>query len=157
MELTLEQQACNAETQKHIRRVAQYINVFIKELLKRGEEHDLSKLAEPEVQLFTEMTPRLAGCEYNSDEYKQFLKDLKPALDNHYKLNRHHPQYHINGIDGMNLVDLIEMLADWKASTERTKYGDISKSIKINAERFEIEPQLYMVLVNTLPLLETLK
>ena len=39
--------------------------------------------------------------------------------------------------------------ADWKASAERSPVGDIYKSIEINARRFNIEPQLRKVLINT--------
>jgi len=44
---------------------------------------------------------------------------MKPALEHHYALYRHHPEHFQNGIDDMNLIDLVEMFADWKASSER--------------------------------------
>jgi hypothetical protein len=75
---------------------------------------------------------------------------LKPALDHHYANNSHHPQFYKNGIDGMNLLDLVEMFFDWKAATERTKDGDIRKSIEINSTRFNISPQLVSIFVNTI-------
>ena len=53
----------------------------------------------------------------------------------------------------MDLTDILEMLADWKASTERTQNGDIFKSIEINSKRFGIEPQLKQILINTAKLL----
>jgi len=46
---------------------------------------------------------------------------MKPAIEHHYKNNRHHPEHFNNGIDEMNLVDLIELLCDWKAASERNK------------------------------------
>jgi hypothetical protein len=54
------------------------------------------------------------------------------------------------GIDGMDLVDILEMLCDWKAATLRHKSGDIMESLKINKERFKISDQLYKILVNTI-------
>src|SRR5579859_4611041 len=100
-ELTQEELATNAVTREHIQEVAKNINVFVRELLTRGERHDLSKLDHPEVEGFTEYTPKLGSCEYGSAEYFEFLKGLKPALDHHYSVNRHHPQHHENGIDDM--------------------------------------------------------
>ena len=50
----------------------------------------------------------------------------------------------------MNLIDLLEMIANWKASTERTPGGDIHKSLDINTRRFDIDPQLKMILLNTI-------
>ncbi len=74
---------------------------------------------------------------------------MGPALKHHYENNEHHPEFHKDGINGMTLIDLIEMLCDWKASSERHENGDIFKSLKINTERFQISPQLLSILENT--------
>lgn len=58
-------------------------------------------------------------------------------------------KHHRDGIAGMNLIDLLEMFADWKASTERSPGGNIYKSLDINTRRFNIEPQLRMILIYT--------
>src|SRR5690554_4298387 len=102
------------------------------ELIRRSEVHDASKLCSPEKELFDEYTPKLAGCNYGSDEYKGFLKGLKVALDHHYANNSHHPEHYENGINGFDLFDLIEMFFDWKAASERHDDGCIFKSIEIN-------------------------
>lgn len=140
---------CRVETQKHIDKVRKYIRFFTDKLTTRGENHDASKLETPEVELFAEHTERLAEIEYGSDEYKAELEALKPALEHHYAVNRHHPQHYPNGIADMNIVDLVEMIADWKASSERYNNGNLLKSIEINAKRFNIDEQLTQILVNT--------
>ena len=140
---------CRIETQKHIDKVRKYIRFFTDKLTTRGENHDASKLETPEVELFAEHTERLAEIEYGSDEYKAELEALKPALEHHYAVNRHHPQHYPNGIADMNIVDLVEMIADWKASSERYNNGNLLKSIEINAKRFNIDEQLTQILVNT--------
>jgi hypothetical protein len=81
--------------------------------------------------------------------YKCIQELDKRAREHHYSKNRHHPEFHKEGIDGMDLFDLIEMLVDWKAATERNKNGNIRKSIDINTERFKISPQLKKILENT--------
>ena len=96
------------------------------------------------------MTPKLKSSTYGSEEYKKFLEELKPALDNHYKENRHHPEHFENGIKGMTLVDLIEMLCDWCAAVERHSDGNILKSIEINQKRFGYSDELKQILINTL-------
>lgn len=53
------------------------------------------------------------------------------------------------GVDGMDLMDLAEMLCDWKAATLRHDDGDIMMSIEINTERFGLSPQLVHILRNT--------
>lgn len=151
--LSQEEKATNYETFRHIERVRNLLNTCIVELLKRGELHDQSKLVEPEVSLFTEFTPKLASSTYGSEEYDGFKKAMKPALDHHYANNRHHPEHHKHGINDMNLIDLVEMLCDWKAASERHNDGNIRKSIEINANRFNISPQLVEILENTADLL----
>jgi hypothetical protein len=91
--LTLEQQATNADTSKHIRTVGKVIHLFVKQLLDRIDQHDQSKLASPEVKLFTEYTPKLARSTYGSEEYEGFRKAMGPALDHHYAKNDHHPEH----------------------------------------------------------------
>lgn len=137
------------ETYKHKQIVHTFINKFINALLLASEKHDNSKLAPPEVDIFTEYTPKLATSTYGSEEYKQFLKKMKPALDHHYSNNRHHPEYFCDGIQGMDLVDLIEMLCDWKAATLRHNDGDIYKSIEINQKRFGYSDELKRIFKNT--------
>lgn len=147
--LSIEEKACNYDTFRHIERVRNLLNIAIKELLNRAEKHDQSKLEEPEVALFTEYTPKLASTTYGSQEYEDLKKAIKPALDHHYANNRHHPEHHKNGLDDMNLIDLLEMLLDWKAASERHNNGNIRKSIEINGDRFNMSPQLIRIFENT--------
>lgn len=139
------------DTQEHIDKVFRYLQKAANELIKRGQEHDESKLESPEKEYFDKYTPRLANLIFGTEEYIQNIQDLKPALTHHYENNDHHPQYFENGINGMNLFQLLEMFFDWKASGERGKEGtgNIYKSIDINAERFGISKQLKQILINT--------
>lgn len=52
-------------------------------------------------------------------------------------------------VNGMNLADIVEMLCDWKASSERHNNGNIRRSIEKNAERFGLAPQLVRILENS--------
>jgi hypothetical protein len=111
--------------------------------------HDQDKIHNSiEKALFDAFTPKLKDCTYGSDEYKSFLESLKPALT-HYENNRHHPEHFTNGINGMNLIDVLEMICDWKASSERHADGDILKSIEINQKRFGYSDDLKNILINT--------
>ena len=140
---------CLYETLKHIRRVQEILSTFATELLARGNEHDASKLEEPELSLFSEHTSKLQKLQYGSPEYQESLNALKPALEHHYARNRHHPEHHKNGIDDMTLQDLIEMFCDWKAASERQNNGNILKSIETNGERFQMSEQLIRIFENT--------
>lgn len=52
-------------------------------------------------------------------------------------------------VNDMTLVDVLEMLVDWKAASERHTDGNIRKSIEVNTERFGLSPQLATILENT--------
>lgn len=139
-----------ADTLQHIKQVQKFINRFIVILLSRAEDHDFSKLNAPEKDIFDKYTPKLKDTTYGSDQYKSYLKEMNVALDHHYQQNRHHPEHFVNGVSDMNLVDIIEMVCDWKAATMRHSNGDIFKSLEINSERFGLNEQLVKIIHNTL-------
>jgi len=137
------------ETTKHILKVGDFILEIAMLLVDRISKHDLSKLETPEVTYFDNYTQKLAGSTYGSDEYKQFLKELEPALNHHYSVNRHHPEHFENGIRGMTLIDIVEMFCDWYAASKRHNNGDIIKSITINQKRFDYSDDLKAIFENT--------
>ena len=137
------------DTLKHIKKVAGYLNFAACELLRRANCHDDSKLEPPEKEGFDKFTPLLASTTYGSDEYNKYLDGLKDVLKHHYAKNSHHPEHFENGVNGMNLFDLVEMFFDWKAASERHDNGDIYKSIDYNKGRFVITEQLCEIFRNT--------
>jgi hypothetical protein len=137
------------KTLRHIEAVRNHLNACVRELLSRGERHDQTKLQDPEREAFDRLTPLLRGSTYGSDEYEGFLRELGGALSHHYEHNRHHPEHFAGGVRGMNLIDLIEMLCDWKSSGLRHADGDIFRSIEINQGRFGFSDELAGILRNT--------
>ncbi len=74
---------------------------------------------------------------------------MKVGLDHHYAANSHHPEHFKNGVDDMNLMDLVEMFCDWIAATRRHADGNIFNSIRHNKDRFKLSDQLVSILGNT--------
>jgi len=142
------------QTEEHIKNVKMFLGYIVDEIIERGVTHDKSKLEEPELETFCTYTKKLANSTYGSEEYKTFLKEMKPALDHHYAENRHHPEHFKKGIDDMNILDLIEMLCDWKAATMRHNDGNIIKSIEYNTKRFNLSEQLKNILLNSVCLFD---
>lgn len=140
---------CQVETQKHIENVRKYIRFVTEKLTARGVEHDKLKLESPEVEIFAEYTPKLADATYGSDEYNLFLKEMDVALQHHYANYRHHPEHFAKGVNDMNLIDIIEMLCDWKAASLRQNDGNLLKSIETNAQRFGYDDQMKQIFINT--------
>ena len=143
-----------AATRKHIAEVSKYISLFVREMLSRAEDHDASKLEDPEKAALDEATPRLEGLTYGSPEYKANLELMKPFVQHHNDLNDHHPEHHAkdhneNPFARMDLFQIVELICDWTAATKRHADGNIFRSIEINATRFNISPQLTQILRNT--------
>lgn len=149
---TDEERECIKTTQVHIDSVGDKLSTMSSALLQRGRDHDASKLQEPELPIFVEYTPKLKGLTYGSAEYKKCLAEMKPALDHHYEVNSHHPEFFGGDVGKMNLVDLVEMLCDWIAATERHADGNIEDSFQVNAKRFGLSDQLLSILKNSVVL-----
>jgi hypothetical protein len=137
------------DTLDHIVEVRQRLTEVIVDLQARARRHDESKLVEPEVSVFDEYTPKLRDSTYGSDEYKAFLVGMGEGLRHHYEVNDHHPEHFTLGIREMDLIQLVEMLADWKAATLRHADGDLRRSIQQNAERFNYGQELGALLMRT--------
>jgi len=142
------------ETQQHIDRVGELASVFTQMLTQRASCHDSSKMESPEVEAFAQATSRLKGLTYGSKAYKQQLEEFQECLRHHYSHNRHHPEHFEQGVEGMSLLDVVEMFCDWRAATERHADGNIVDSINHNAERFGLSPQLVAILMNTVEMFE---
>lgn len=136
-------------TREHIKTVRKYLGEVYHDLAKRARDHDASKLYSPEVEVFDKFTPLLKDSTYGSDEYKEFLAGMGEGLRHHYAHNDHHPEFFADGIAGMDLIQITEMLCDWKAATERHADGDLRRSIEQNAERFDYGDEIKRLLFNT--------
>jgi hypothetical protein len=141
-------------THEHIHQVQKLLHRVTEVLLQRAKIHDASKLVSPEAEVFEEYTPLLWNTTYGSAEYQRLMQEMQPTLQHHYRHNRHHPEHHEAGIRGMNLVDVLEMLCDWKAATLRHHDGNIRQSVELNQQRFGYSDELKQILLNTLVLLE---
>lgn len=152
------------DTHDHISAVRARLDQVQANLMLRARAHDRSKLEDPEKAVFDVVTPKLKGLTYGSDEYKASLAEMGVALNHHYEHNSHHPEHYAMtvslgpnpdeltqgaAIARMSILDLIEMLCDWKAATERHADGDYGKSLAINRKRFGIDGQLFSIIVET--------
>lgn len=137
-------------TLRHIARVRQLLGEYAAEMIRRGDEHDASKLMAAEIgplQKMQDIIDREGQAPYGSEEYKRRTALLRPMLAHHYAHNPHHPEHYENGIAGMDLGDLVEMFCDWKAASEREEEPAMSLSAMV--EKHGIPPMLESILRNT--------
>ena len=139
------------DTTRHIKAVGAGLFEIIVNLSTRAVNHDALKLLPPEKEAFDKMTPKLKNLTYNSPEYAASLKELDAALLHHYSVNDHHPQYHGEmGMNGMSLMSLSELLADWFAAGKRHSNGSMARSLAVNEKKFNVsEVNLQTILENT--------
>lgn len=138
----------------HAEQVRVLLSQAAAKLVLRGCEHDKSKLEEPELSNFAAQHRKFKTIKYGTPEYDEIKAAVGPALQTHYEKNSHHPEHFPNGVNGMNLLDLVEMFCDWVAAVQKNPDGDIRKSIEINKLRFNLPPMLVSILHNTVGVLQ---
>lgn len=137
------------ETRRHIHRVQQLMYRFVHTLLNRCENHDRSKLEEPEKSGFEAMDAE-PYYEYGTPEYYDKLERYKDVLEHHYKHNSHHPEHYAGFISEMDLVDLLEMLCDWASRRKGLSVIETISLIEQQTARFGFPPMLASIMLNTL-------
>lgn len=133
---------------EHIDRVRKKLNKLIKELTKRANDHDASKLREPELTYWRQMDQE-KRYDYGTPEYERKIKKYEFLMEMHYKANRHHPEHFHNGISDMTLVDLTEMLCDWLSYKEKMRVSEAIKLIEDQSKRFHYSEEIKNMLINT--------
>lgn len=137
-------------TDSHIARVRELLNDAAARLNVRGFHHDRSKYDEVEIGPLAEMQAlieREGHAPYGSEEYKRRTLMLGQMLEHHYANNSHHPEHYENGVDDMDLFDVIEMFFDWKAASERGE--EPCMSLSTACEKYRVSPQLQRIFENT--------
>lgn len=133
----------------HKQRVAKYLLFIANALAERAAIHDNSKFTEEEFKTYEAAFSEFKTCAYGTEEYREVVEKIKPAIKHHYQANDHHPEHFQNGINDMDLVQIVEMVCDWMAASERSQ-TDIFKGLEINQERFGIDSQLMGVISHTI-------
>lgn len=140
------------DTREHITKVQVRLNEIIGILRARLNAHDWSKFGAAEKPGYDIISAVLAGHAFGTDAYNVAMAEARQhpavvaAIAHHYAANDHHPEHTPDGIAGMSLLSVAEMIADWKGASERS--GN-TFSIEFQIERFGIEPQLAAILRNT--------
>ena len=139
------------DTQEHIRAVHNNIETIAIDLVTRGNAHDRSKFEEVELGPLAEMKEvedREGPVEFGTPEYSARTAMLGDMWKHHVEHNDHHPEHFQNGIAGMNLMQIVEMLCDWQAASEQR---DPSKTMNITfcVEKYGISADARAILSNT--------
>lgn len=138
-----------AEIVRHIATVQDLMGDVLANLQRRAFRHDRSKTQEPEWTDFALLKLRKSEADYGEASYQARLDEAIHVIAHHYALNDHHPEHHADGVNGMSLLSMLEMLCDWKAASGETLNGSLEKSLRVNTGRFGLDPQTVRLLENT--------
>lgn len=118
-----------SDTLAHIKRVKELLFDCRLNLSNRGDDHDLSKLEEPEKSAFDRLKAlSLSGMAYGSDEYRACLRAEKPAIEHHYAKNPHHPE--CTRVNEEQWKDI----PSWEGFYQVNNFGDV-RSLAREVER----------------------
>ncbi len=133
----------------HKEQVARLLADMVRALCMRAAQHDDSKFSDEEAAAYEEALPKFKDVAYGSPEYIIVCQSIRPAIQHHVNVNRHHPEYFgEDGVSGMNLIDLVEMTCDWIAAAKRSG-SDVVEALQVNRKRFGLSDQLYRIILQT--------
>lgn len=135
---------------KHRAEVQENISMICRRLEARGMAHDLSKFGEIEFDAFLSTRERFKKANYGTPEYDECVKAIQPAIDHHYAYNLHHTKHWPNGINNMSLIDIVEMVADWRAAERRSPDRTLKDTMEDAFKKYKIEGQLKQAIINTM-------
>lgn len=135
-----------ADIVRHVRMVEAVLEGVAHRLRMRGLLHDQSKFRPDEFAAFTEINQVARENSFMSSRYKSTQGHQALAL--HYGRNPHHPEHHPEGVGAMDLITLIEMVADWRAAfLLRTETGVESMgwedSLAAQAKRYQMTDEQF--------------
>lgn len=129
----------------HQGQVRARLRALARELEKRADLHDLSKFKADEFEGFVEINHIARKHPFGSPEYKASISGNK-TVDLHFSRNRHHPEYHANGIADMNFIDFVELVVDWLGATATYGTGTFEDVLKKQIERFNLnDNELHLI------------
>jgi hypothetical protein len=139
---------------QHVSEVRENMELFSSALRRRAIAHDRSKLGAFEFDAFVSTRADFKKANYGTPEYQACMKAIKPAVDHHYANFQHHTGHHGRGVNDMTLVDLLEMICDWKAAARRSPDNTFTETLDYAFQKYGIGGQLQLILLNTFTAME---
>jgi len=134
----------------HSSEVSENLEVFSSELRKRGLAHDRTKFQSFEFDRFLSGWEDFKKTDYGTEKYNESPDKVTEAREHHHENNRHHVGFYENGVEGMNLIDVLEMLSDWKAAARRSPNLNLEQTLDKAFDLYGIkDEQLRKVILNT--------
>lgn len=108
-------------------------------LLKRAAVHDNSKLEGHELKLMSRLWDKKEAF---TDAQYTLSERQKEIIQEHWKKNRHHPEY-FEDYSEMTELDILEMVCDWHARSSQYHTDLMEFAITRQENRFHFNEEMY--------------
>ena len=98
-----------------------------------AEQHDASKLEDPELSPYIDMTWLYKNAK---TRYVDLTPEMEQAWKHHYMVNGHHPEHYAR-LDDMPDMAIAEMVADWAAMSEEKGGSLVMWFHKVNQNKYK--------------------
>lgn len=141
---------------RHREVVADFLHNFSDYFRARAREHDQTKLRFDEFEGFARINKVARNHAFGTPEYDASMEEAKKpggCIHLHFSRNAHHPEFHDSEKD-MGLLDLMEMVMDWKAASMTYGTNTLAESLPIQLERHDFDPWQVRVIHEMVKLLD---
>ena len=143
---TAKTQTYLSNNKTHVYDFQEAINTICKALTTRAKTHDASKLKEPELTQYTEAAEKLEKFKPGSSDYLKIRDKYAIILSKHFTKNSHHPEHFKNGFNDMSILDLVDVLVDWKLDCGD---GDWNKFVDDRRDYYGMSDQVVQIFKNS--------
>ena len=133
---------------RHRETVAEHLHNLADYFRHRAREHDRSKLRLDEFAGFSRINRIAREHPYGTQEYEESMDTEKGpdgCITLHFSRNAHHPEYHGHERE-MGLLDLMEMVADWKGAADTYGTNTLRDAMPVNRKRFDFDDWQWRVI-----------
>ncbi|MFA5054163.1 MAG: DUF5662 family protein [Parcubacteria group bacterium] len=133
-----------AKVRTHQGHLGSLARKLISDISKRAENHDASRMCEPEFEEAARLAKTAAQFGIDSEEYREARANSQ-SIRKHWQVNTHHPE-HFSDLGQMGWLDIIEMVLDWSAAVDTYGLSTFAESVERNLRAYPFsEGQTWLI------------
>ena len=125
------------------------LSTVARELISRGRHHDNSTLGSPELEIYHRHFNEYRMYKFGDPRRDEVMNHMAEAIGHHFQYNDHHPEHFDNGINDMNLIQLMQFTAAIMSWSEQEQV-DIFELLPIIRDKCGMSDQVYQLIQNTI-------
>ena len=125
------------------------LSTVARELISRGRTHDNSALGSPEIEVYHRFFSEYRKYKIGDPRKDEVFAQMAEAIGHHFQYNDHHPEHFENGINDMDLIQLMQFTADIMSWSEQEQV-DIFEILPMIRDKCGMVDQVYNLICNTI-------